>query len=189
MKNTINELTWMLSASRYKAGKSQQYMADALGVSKKTIQNWEDGTSYPSDKTLIDWFNVLSTAPHPYILALLYPDMDFNNLQSDKDVDKAFENLTRELPVHVKKKLLFILTGAHGSSPVSVLDMVVAHLQTPLRDRLNVCQHIIINYEMAEALDMLSDSTAIRPSIDNLKQSLEHGVKAVRKRLNTYINA
>ena len=189
MKNTINELTWMLSASRYKAGKSQQYMADALGVSKKTIQNWEDGTSYPSDKTLIDWFNVLSTAPHPYILALLYPDMDFSNMQSDKDVDKEFEKLTRDLPVHVKKKLLFILSGSHGSSPVSVLDMTVAHLQTPLRDRLNVCQHIIINYEMAEALDMLSDSTAIRPSIDNLKQSLEHGVKAVRKRLNTYINA
>lgn len=189
MKSTINELTLMLSASRYKAGKSQQYMADALGVSKKTIQNWEDGSSFPTDKALIDWFNALSTAPHPYLLALLYPDMDFKNLDSDEEVDKAFDAMVKDLPVHVKKKLLFILCGNHGSSPVSVLDMMVANLQTPLRDRLNVCQHIIINYEMAEALDMLSDKSGIRPSIENLKSALEHGIKAVSKRLNTYINS
>ena len=35
--------------SRVDAGKTQDYMAKGLGVSKKTIQNWENDVRKPAD--------------------------------------------------------------------------------------------------------------------------------------------
>ena len=34
--------------SRGQAGKTQEYVAKSLGVSKKTVQNWEAGTAAPN---------------------------------------------------------------------------------------------------------------------------------------------
>lgn len=191
MKKTQSMILFadMLKDSRYKANVSQQYMAEHLGVSKRTVQNWEDGVTSPPIAMVYDWFNVLCLPPQPFILKILYPDVDSNQFDDEMMIDKALLLLSRDLPAHAKKKLLFILEGKHGSSPVSVIDMMVANLQTPLRDRLNVCQNILINYEMAEALDQLTDKGNIRPSVVNLKNALENGIKAVRKRINSYYNS
>lgn len=80
---------WHLS--RIRAGKSQEYMAKALGVSKKTVQNWEAGTSSPSQATGFEWFKVLDIQPLPYYLCILYPDKfeDLSSHCSDKEVDEA----------------------------------------------------------------------------------------------------
>ncbi len=178
----------MLRQSRYKADKSQTFMSNTLGVSRRTIQNWEDGTTAPDVVQLYEWFNALCMPPHPYLLKILYPDIDSNKFEDEHEMDKALSSLMRDLPYHEKRKLLFIFEGKHGSSPVSVIDMIVANLQTPLRDRLNICQNIITNYELSEDLDQLTNKDEIRPSVTNLKNALESGIKAVRKRMNSYLN-
>lgn len=178
----------MLKQSRYKADKSQTFMANTLGVSRRTIQNWEDGATAPDVVQLYEWFNALCMPPHPYILKILYPDVDSNKFNDDAEMDKALLALAKDLPSHEKRKLLFILEGKHGSSPVSVIDMMVANLQTPLRDRLNICQCIISNYEIAEDLDILTNKDAVRPSVEHLKKALQSGIIAVRKRMNSYMN-
>lgn len=186
---SMHKFADMLAQSRYAAGKSQEYMANALGVSKRTIINWESGYSSPPLSVAYDWFNVLCIPPQPYILKILYPDVDSNKFDDEQMMDKAFLKLSNDLPAHAKRKLLFILEGKHGSSPISIIDMMVANLQTPLRDRLNICQNILINYDMSEALDQLTDKDAVRPSVTNLKNALENGIKAVRKRVNSYYNS
>lgn len=185
IKSKVSE---MLKQSRYKADKSQSFMSNALGVSRRTVQNWEDGTTAPDVVQLYEWFNALCLPPQPYILKILYPDIDSNKFSVDSEMNKAFSVLARDLPFHEKRKLLYILEGKHGSSPSSVIDMIIANLQTPLRDRLNVCQTIISNYQIAEELEQLTDPDAIRPSVNKLKSALESGIKAVHKRLNSYIN-
>lgn len=177
----------ILKQSRYKTDKSQDYMAKMLGVSQRTVSSWENGYTMPDVPQFYQWFNVLCMPPHPYVLKLLYPDVDSKHFDNEAEMNKALLKLAQDLPEHSKRKLLFILEGKHGSSPVSVIDMMVANLQTPLRDRLNICQAIISNYEIAEALDLLTDKNAIRPSVKNLKDALESGIIAVRKRLNSYL--
>ena len=49
----------MLEKSRADAGKSRKYMAQALGKSINTIQNWEAGIGEPGYRTLERWFEVL----------------------------------------------------------------------------------------------------------------------------------
>lgn len=187
-RNEINEkISKMMMQSRYVSGKSQEYVAKKLGISTKTVQNWESCKSMPDVAQLYDWFNALQVPPHPYILEILYPDVDSNKFDDNHEMDKALLALAKDLPMHEKQKLLFILEGRHGSSPVSVIDMMVANLQTPLRDRMGVCQTIISNYEIAESLDILTDKNAARPSVSHLKGALQKAITAVIKKQNSYL--
>lgn len=46
-------MAWSLKAARVNAGMTQKESAKALGVSEKTVVNWEKGESYPlADKFL-----------------------------------------------------------------------------------------------------------------------------------------
>ena len=42
--------------ARYDAGKSQEYIALEMGVSKKTVANWEKGISTPDIFDSFRWF-------------------------------------------------------------------------------------------------------------------------------------
>ena len=79
------------SLSRSDAGKTQEYMASGLGVSKKTIQNWEKGVSAPDLYEGSEWFRVLGSNPMPYYLAFLYPWL-FDGItpeDDDQDIEQA----------------------------------------------------------------------------------------------------
>ena len=62
------------SLSRQDAGRTQEEMAKGLGISKKTVQNWENGVTFPDLYTGCEWFRVLGMNPLPYYLAYLFPD-------------------------------------------------------------------------------------------------------------------
>ena len=76
--------------SRADAEKSQEYMALGLGVSKKTIQNWEKGIAAPNLYQGIEWFQLLGLNPMHYYLEFLYPSL-FGN-KTDNDEDKKLED-------------------------------------------------------------------------------------------------
>lgn len=180
-----DQIASTLKRSRNTANKSQEYMAKALGVTRKTIQNWEDGSSCPSQIQAYEWFNALCIPPQSYYLELLYPD-----LNCETAADGCTEDLLKlvsDLPQHMQQKLFFILSGSHGSSPASVIDMTVANLQTPLKDRLNICQNVITNYEIAESIGDLNDSS-VKIDIKKLKETFINAVKAVKTRRNSYTN-
>ena len=93
--NRFSKIWWQ---SRADAKKSQEYMALSLGVSKKTIQNWEKGTSSPDLFQGCEWFRVLGLNPMPYYLAFLYPDTFGTPQAFDNEdaVEKALILLIRQ---------------------------------------------------------------------------------------------
>ena len=100
----------MWRTSREAAGKSQDYMAKALGVSKKTVQNWENGTSCPSQQMGFEWFMVLGVQPMPYYLKLLYP-YEFDRIEpgaNKKDVGIALLTLVSNLTALNSNLILLI---------------------------------------------------------------------------------
>ena len=58
----------MLERSRIDAGKSRKYMAQALGKSINTIQNWESGIGEPGYRTLEKWFDALGLELGRYLM-------------------------------------------------------------------------------------------------------------------------
>ena len=159
---------------RCKEGKSQEYMAMELGVSKRTVQNWEKGISSPTFFQSLEWFRILNTNPFPYYLALTYPDelMGLKGSDSDEKINEAFDALAETLPISAKRALLYIFYGEHGSSPNAILQMVLAHLHTPLQARITQATVTAHMYEMEEELGNLICKDNILPNMDTLNEAI-----------------
>lgn len=166
--------------SRDKAGVSQDVIAKRLGISKKTVQNWEAGASSPSQVMGFKWFKALGIQPLPYYLSVLYPGFgDVPAEPQDKEVDEYLQKLIADLPARTKRELLYMLSGYHGSSVVGVMEMVTAHLQAPLRDRVNVAQSIETNYTIAEANGRIRCPGHVQPDTGLLQEMIGKGKEAV----------
>lgn len=181
MKNkTVSLLSDMWRRAREDAGFSQEHLAKALGVSKSTIQNWEAGITSPSHDMGFEIFHILGLQPLPYYLQVIYPDTyNIEKMSSDTGIENMLHALIRDLPPEERRKLLYVLAGNHGSSSLAIIDMVTAHLQTPLRDRLNVAQSIYINYEIAARSGNIQQPGKVQPNMDRLLAGIQLGKEAV----------
>lgn len=185
----MNErIALMLCRARTSKGKSQEYMAKALGVSKKTIQNWEDGYSTPTLGKSSEWFKALGLQPMPYFLELMYPEFDVDSSSDDAAISEALHKAIDMRTPKEKRMLLFILYGDHGSSPSGILQLIVAHLYTPLRDRLNVAQNILTNYLIADSQKKLRSKDHVKPDVELLKKSIKQGYETVLNGKEDYTN-
>ena len=113
----VKRFAQIWSLSRADTGKTQEYMANGLGVSKKTIQNWEKGASAPDLFEGSEWFRVLGINPLPYYLAFLYPWM-FDGIKpddNDEEIEQALLFLVKNMTQVEKRQLLYLMAGRHGS--------------------------------------------------------------------------
>ena len=174
--------------SRADAGKSQEYVALEIGVSRKTVQNWERGASSPTFFQGTEWFRALGLNPMPYYLSYLFPDgIDGIKASDDsKTIDAALDILVHQLTPDGKRRLLYILYGNHGSSPRAVLNLVNAHLQTPIKDRIITATAITEAYELESKTDNLVRPENIQPDVNLLHKSIELAKTAVENRHNGY---
>jgi len=178
----------ILRESRYLTNKSQEYMALELGVARKTIRNWENGISAPDANQAIEWFRILGVSPLPYFLQLLFPDMEKPNSDVDEaKLRKALITLIENLPMEGVRELLFLFYGEHGSSPRAVLNMLTAHLHTPMRDRVMVGSIVAKNYSIAEKKGQLVTEEQIKPDMEFLYEAVRRGEEAYLKDKNGYM--
>lgn len=107
----VKRFAQIWSLSRADTGKTQEYMANGLGVSKKTIQNWEKGASAPDLFEGSEWFRVLGINPLPYYLAFLYPWM-FDGIKpddNDEEIEQALLFLVKNMTQVEKRQLLYLM--------------------------------------------------------------------------------
>lgn len=172
----IERFALMHAQARDRAGKSQEYMAAELCVSKKTIQNWEKGVSSPSFFQSLEWFRVLDMNPFPYYLQMVFPDdMEVIGGSSDEDIEKAFDVMMDNISISTKRALLYLFYGNHGSSPTAVLQMMLAHLHCPIKDRIAPASIIEQMYIMEKELGNLVCPDNIQPDMDMLKKAINQG--------------
>ncbi len=170
---------WM--ASRADAGKTQDYMAQCLGVSKKTIQNWENGITSPDLFMGSEWFRVLGMNPLPYYLSFLFPDLfdGISPAHDDDVIEQALIALIKNATAVEKRELLFLMAGRHGSPWYSLLQLFTAHCHTSMRARVTAARTILDNYEMEAATGKLVCDANIQPDIPMLKNAIEEGKRSV----------
>ena len=172
--------------SRYDAGKTQSYMAVAMGVSVKTIQNWESGISCPSQSQSFEWFRKLGVQPLPYYLDVLYPNLkQINDDSPVEDVDCALSEVISQLSDGMKRRLLYILSGTHGSSVAALLELITAYLALPLRGRIIIADTILSKYELDGMSNDLHRSDAL-PDIDLINAAVGRATEAMRDHLDSY---
>ena len=189
MSEDRKRLGVILGSTRTNMGKSQEFMAIELGVARKTIQNWEKGSTSPSIDQVMEWFRALKVSPLPYMFQYLFPDLQgINDSEELKKIKQALFILLDDLPLEGIRQLLYLFYGGHGSSPRGILNLMTAHLQTPMKDRVTQAGVIIHNYEMAAKKNTLSAPTNVQPNLPFLKNALQEGENAVLNDSNGYMS-
>lgn len=172
-----------LRIARNDAGISQEAMAFELGITRRTVLNWERGISEPTVGQTISWFKLTGKNPIPYLLQITYPDMDkISPRDDDARILAALMQLINDLPAEGVRQLMYLFFGNHGSSPRAVLQMITAHLQTPMKDRIAHGQLIATNYEIAKRTGSLARPNHIQPDLDTLNAAIADAKSAVEKK-------
>lgn len=176
----MSRLSNALILSRYKANKSQEFIAERLEVSRKTVQNWEKGTSEPTITQVFNWFHALGVNPVSFLFDFAYPT-DFRGLgdKTDEEVDRAFEHLSDSLSKGDKLAILYLYTGEHGSSPSSIVQLMLAHLHNPLRDRIPIASNILTVYCMNKVKGDLICEEFPLPDEGRLSRSIHSAIESV----------
>ena len=143
--------------------------------------------SEPSITQAITWFKLVDKSPIPYLLQTVYPNMDkISAKDDDARILTALLQLINDLPVEGIRQLMYLFFGNHGSSPRAVLQMITAHLQTPMKDRIAHGQLIETNYEIAQKTNTLANPNHIQPDLECLNASIESAKKAVINQAKEY---
>lgn len=177
-KKRFAEIWWK---SRADAGMTQERLAVELGVSRKTIQNWESGATSPSLYQGTEWFRALGLNPLPYYLSYVFPDAS-SSADSSKEsgeLDALLAEAIHSLPAEAKKRLLFILWAEHGSSPTAIFNIINAYLQLPLLDRYKIADSIYKSYQIESELGALVCPNMIQPDHEMILKSIELGKQAI----------
>ena len=184
----IKKFGLMHAIARNKAGKSQEYMAAELCVSKKTIQNWEKGISSPSFFQSLEWFRILNINPFPHYLTYVFPDVIYGlkNTSENERIEEAFEVLMQNLSINSKRALIYLFFGEHGSSATAILQLVLAHLHLPIKDRIAPAQIVFDMYEMEKELGNLICPENIQPDLDVLNDAIYMGKASAKKNEKGY---
>ena len=180
----------LMSDARYKTGKSQEFMAMSLGISKNTVYNWEKGTSSPDIKQFIQWFEILGFNPTPFVLQFTSPDLmkDLSHQTPDDRIEDALIHLVTTMPSEMQRGLFYIFYGSHGSDPYSVMQMTLAYLHCDLKSRVPLASAVRDNYDICAGRGELVDQNNILPKMDVFNEAIRLGKEAVISRKTAYSN-
>lgn len=158
--------------ARIEAKLSQDYMAQELEVSKKTVISWEKGISSPPIDRSFEWFEICGVNPLSQYLKVIWPELADVSTISDEDVDASFQKLFQLLPSTTKRALLFLFFGNHGSSPDALVQLLLAYLHTPLTSRATQAITSANMYRLEKELGKDSCPDDIQPDIDLLERAI-----------------
>lgn len=168
-----HKLGVILQQLREQAGLSRDELAKRNKVSPRTIQNWEAGYSTPDLSQFLQFCEVLRVNP---IRAInLYFFSEFSKASTVEDRMDELVTLCKHLSPQAVESLLFILMGDHGSDPFAILQLAVADLQCPMRDRYMVAHQTAANYRFAEVQGLLTCPNDVKPAMGVLDVAIKKG--------------
>lgn len=173
---------------RNKMNKSQEYMAMELGVSKKTVQNWEKAISSPTFFQSLEWFRILKVNPFPYYIQCVFPYKNVRGKQTDPDevIEERFQMLTEQFSITTKRALVFLYLGEHGSSPTAVLQLMMAYLHCKMKSRTMIAKLTAEAYKLEKEMETIACPENIQPDIDLLDKSIERAKLSVVQNYTSY---
>ena len=105
---------------------------------------------------------------------------------SDSKILVSLIQIINDLPAEGIRQLMYLFYGDHGSSPRAVLQMITAHLQTPMKDRIAHGQLVATNYEIAKRTGELYRPDNVQPDLEYLNDSIASAKRAVEKKAKEY---
>lgn len=176
----------VLRAMRIDAGLSQMNMAEAMGTTTKTVSYWETGKACPDATQAWDWYNACKLNPTSYIMKWRYPNR-FE--ETDESTIQRLVSAIHLMRPEDRKRLLYAMTGDHGSFWPGVLQLIMAHLHLPMRDRIESAsivekKYILLDSNKPESLLVHKDKPL--PDMDMFARAIKAGEAAYTENRGSY---
>lgn len=186
---TAAKIGTALAKARVEAGLSQREMAHLIGMTERTVQNWEKGDTSPDGDEIMDWFTACGASPLAAMQEMLHPELYRKQAtdMTDEELDAAISGFLDNSPRIVKEMILFIVLGKHGSYPPAVIAEICANLHTPLQNKVSVCGQVLDNYNCAVATHTDPVPDDVHPPLDLLETSYKAGKEASRRGETAYM--
>lgn len=185
---TAAKIGTALAKARVEAGLSQREMAHLIGMTERTVQNWEKGQSSPDGDEIMDWFTACGASPLAAMQEMLHPELyrkQATNM-TDEELDAAIAGFLDTSPRIVKEMILFIVLGKHGSYPPAAIAEICANLHTPLQNKVSVCGQVLDNYNCAVATHTDPVPDDVHPPVELLTTAYKAGKEAARRGETSY---
>lgn len=184
----VSDFAKIFSESRADAGVSQDWLAAELGVSRKTINNWETGVSAPNYFQQLEWFRALKLSQTPYLYKYVNSEIRSDkNLSKEEKLEQSFDKIIGELTIEQKRCITYLLTGTYQGDPYSLIQLFVAHAHLPMLQRFSIANQIYETYKVCEESNQLKDTEYIMPDLETLAKAIEAGREAAIKGERGYI--
>ena len=188
MDSVEEQVAVMLRTVRDKSGISRDFMSKQLDVSKKTIQNWEEGYSLPNIKHFYNWFKVCDFPLYPSMLRMNNPAlMTITANSSDEEVREAFRNVIDTMDIHYMRQHFLEMFGETGTAPEGMGEVKTAYLHLPMYVKVGIAEIICTQFEIAQARNELVKPDIVMPNIDILKNYIDKAKQAVINGKSTYL--
>lgn len=166
----------LLRQAREKKNVSSVDMSKRMGLSRKTIDNWENAISSPDIAEMFKWFRVIDENPGPYLKEYLYPGC--NDTQFSKDT--LLKNLD-SLSVRELEIINYYIAGDHGSSTYAFLNLGLCHLLLSVGSKQLCATMERLCFLNDQARDALSDPNAPEPDLYAFSMAIHAATEAYRK--------
>lgn len=176
----------MLSKSRNDAGVSQKTMAQALGKSVNTIQNWESGIGCPNFLDLEDWFEFLGLSLDKYMMEYKYPKLNNYSNASRSEILSRVTKYLNDMTENGLRMLEFNMIGKTGSNFLHQNNLACMYNHLPLKYRIVIAITILENFNLVNSLNELICKDDIMPNIEAVGDVILAAKKAVYAGKNGY---
>lgn len=177
------ELKNILVTSRQVSGKTIEYVAHELGVSKKTVYNWEYGLSEPSASQFLRWFPTIGLNPIPYIYNYYFPRYQhIKPSTDDKRIKEAFKEVSKLFTTR-QMRIMMLVMKQKASDIEPLWELFLCYLQNGQFNRIINATGVVTAYE----LDGPYDPDAVQPNIQIVKKAIEKAKEAYAKGNKGYI--
>lgn len=170
----------VLKKARHDSGKSQEYISEKLGVSRKAVENWENGTSCPNVKMMIKWFHILGLDIVRYMNPIIHPAAEFSSGTDANQKREAVISITRSMSEEEVTNLYHLMAGDYPGSSISVMELAMAYLQLSLQSRICIAENIILAYEMSEASGTLHKIDGMEPNTRLIHIAIRKAMEAIK---------
>lgn len=164
---------------REEAGLTTTQLADEMGISDGTMSNWESGKSCPDIHQLRRIFQLCGKSRAAFLLQLEHPDL----YQDPAETNQALHDAVDMLPIEAQGQVLQLLTHENF---YGLLQLVVCHMELPLRGRIPSAYMVGILHDQAEVKGSKVALACCPANMPYLRCCTAAGMSAMAEDQDTY---
>lgn len=177
------DIASVVSQVRKSAGLSRPKLAAMIGVTDRTIKNWEDGVSKPDADLFLDIFYACNQHLLDVIRKADSSDfLDDTSMSEEAIRQRLIAMIRSETSDAMNRRLLFNLSADHGSNAEAQLNLCTAYNHLAMEDKYDICNLIVERYRLRrEQRRLIRTAHSVLPDLEILDAELARVRKEITK--------